>query len=143
VCNPAWLYDPQIKGSELAEDVYEKHFQPPPPPSGGGQGGGQGKGQGKLGEGAPSYGDSQTRKGGKPDPQAAGNGGRFDEHLPPSTDPVTGKEDLPDEQEFKEAIAKAAAAAKAMGKMPASFQRIADEILRAAGQLAGACDGCC
>jgi predicted metal-dependent peptidase len=77
-----------------------------------------------------TYGQHQPRKGGKEDERAKANGGRFDEHLPPSTDPVTGKEDLPDEQEFKEAIAKAAAAAKAMGKMPAGFQRMVDEILQ-------------
>lgn len=129
VCNPAWLYDPDIKGAELTEDVYAKLYKklpnPPKPQSG------RGSGQSQPGKAPPSstYGDSQQRKGGKPDPQAQANGGRFDEHLPPSVDPVTGKEDLPDEQEFKEAIAKAAAAAKAMGKMPAGFQRMVDEIL--------------
>lgn len=121
MCNPAWLYDlSKGKAGELPEDVYERLFKQC-------KGGG---GQGKPGAGAPgTYGQSQPNKGGKQDAQAQANGGRFDSVLEPQTDPVSGKEDLPSEQEFKEAIAKAAAAAKAMGNMPASFQRIVDEIL--------------
>jgi predicted metal-dependent peptidase len=118
--NPAWCFDPSISPEELGEDLYEKHFKKKPP----GQGGSQGQQQGA---GMPVAGDG--RKGGKPDPKAQARGGNFDDVLPPEVDPVTGKEDIPDEAEFREAVARAAAAAKAMGKMPGSFQRMVDEIL--------------
>lgn len=126
LCNPAWLYDPAIKGTDLWEDVYEKHFPKNPPPQGGK---GQGQGSGSP-QGQPHGHQPKTKGGtGKPDPHAQANGGSFDECREPQTDPVTGKEDIPGEAEFKEAIARAAAAAKAMGKMPGSLQRIVDEIL--------------
>lgn len=127
ICNPAWLYDPSVDPDELPEDVYEKMFKnmsPPPPQNSQGGKGGQ---SGQRMPNAPKYGDG--RKGGKPDPQAQGNAGRFDSVLPPQVDAVTGKEDIPDEAGFKEAIARAAAAAKAMGNLPAKFQRLVDEIL--------------
>lgn len=129
LCNPAWLYDPGVTPEELVEDLYEKIFKKNPPPKGGRSASGSAPGAAASATGTnnPTYGDS--RKGGKPDPQAQGAGGRFDNVLPPQVDPVTGKEDLPDEAEFKEAVARAATAAKAMGKMPASLQRIVDEIL--------------
>jgi predicted metal-dependent peptidase len=66
---------------------------------------------------------------GKPDKQAEARGGAFDEILPPPVDPVTGEVDLPEEHEFQEAVARAAAVAKAIGKLPASIQRLVDEIL--------------
>lgn len=75
----------------------------------------------------PTYGES--RRGGKPDPQAAASGGTFDGVLEPQVDPETGREDAPSEGEYKEAIAKAAASAKAMGKYPAHIQKMVDEIL--------------
>ena len=53
----------------------------------------------------------------------------FDQVLPPVLDPVTGAPDIPDEGEFKEAVARAAAAAKAQGNMPGSWQRMVDELL--------------
>jgi predicted metal-dependent peptidase len=126
MCNPAWLYDPQVSGKDLVEDLYEKYFVPPPP--NGGQGGnGQ---QSQHGQGNSTYGQARgSRVPGKPDNYAANNGGRFDELREPYTDTVTGREDLPSESEHREAVARAAAAAKAIGKMPASFQRMVDEIL--------------
>jgi predicted metal-dependent peptidase len=119
ICNPAWLFDPNLgKSGELPEDVYERLFKKS-------NQGGRGSAQTKPG----TMGDASRLKGGKSDKQAEGNGGRFDELLEPQVDPVSGREDLPSETEFKEAVARAAAAAKAMGKMPAGFQRMVDEIL--------------
>ena len=119
-CNPAWLYDPKITGTELVEDVYVDRWRDKP----------AGGGQSSVAKGAPLYGASGVvGKGGKGDTKAAANGGRFDEVLEPSIDPVTGEADLPSDAEFKEAIARAAGAAKAMGNMPAGFQRVVDEIL--------------
>ena len=106
--NPAWLWDKDIKGEELWEDVYERLFK-------------QGKGK------PPPRG--RGRGPGKPDAWAEGNDGRFDDVLDPPTDPVTGEADLPGEHEFKEAVARAASVAKAMGKMPGSLQRMVDELL--------------
>ena len=71
----------------------------------------------------------KTLKGAKSDAQADENMGRFDEVFEPQVDPVSGEEDLADENEFKEAVARAAAVAKARGKMPASMQRLVDELL--------------
>lgn len=109
--NPSWLYAADVSGDALAEEVYERKWQDKPPqPS--------------------TYGSSgKAPKGMKGDKVADANGGSFDEVLEPQTDPVTGAEDLPSEQEFKEAIAKAAAVAKAVGKLPAGLQRRIDEIL--------------
>jgi predicted metal-dependent peptidase len=114
MCNPAWLYDPAISGKDLVEDIYEKY----PPP------------QGSGGQGNSTFGQSRSsRNVRKPDKLAQANDGRFDNVMEPKTDQVTGKEDIPDESAHREAVARAAAAAKAIGKMPASFQRIVDEIL--------------
>lgn len=119
--NPEWLFDRNISGEDLAEDVYEKRYKKPP------QGGGQGNGPCPPNS---TFGSSgQSGRGTKGDAQAKGNGGGFDHVLPPPVDPVSGKEDLPTDAEFKEAIARAAAAAKAVGKMPGSLQRRVDEIL--------------
>jgi predicted metal-dependent peptidase len=49
--------------------------------------------------------------------------------MDPPVDPVTGDVDLPDENEFREAIARAASVAKAVGKLPGNLQRMVDEIL--------------
>jgi predicted metal-dependent peptidase len=119
LCNPAWLYDPSIKPEELAEDLYEKWIKHQPP-------------SGAAGTQViwwvhSLYGDG--RKGGKADKAAQANAGRFDEVLEPHVDAVTGKEDIPSDVQFREAVARAAAAAKAMGNMPGSFQRVVDEIL--------------
>jgi len=134
VCNPAWLFDPNISGDELVEDVYEKWIKQNPPPKGGGSGSARGSGAGANASTTgnnnnPTYGQSRGKGAGKPDPKAQANGGSFDQVLPPEVDPVTGKEDIPDEAEFREAVARAATAAKAMGKLPDSFKRMVDEIL--------------
>jgi hypothetical protein len=130
-CNPDWLYDPQIKASELWEDVYERTLkvikQPPPPPrKGKGEGDG---GQQSIGTAKTFAESGKAIRGAKGDARAKAEAGRFDTVLDPPVDPATGGEDLPDESEFKEAIARAAAAARAMGKMPAGLQRMVDEIL--------------
>lgn len=119
--NPSWLYDPKIGPDALPEDIYEKHF-PKTPPQGG-------SGGNKPDNGFPTAGAASGMKGGKPDKQAQARGGNFDDLLPPQVDPVSGREDAPSEAEFKEAVARAAAAAKAMGKLPAGIQRMVDEIL--------------
>jgi predicted metal-dependent peptidase len=120
MCNPSWLYDPKVTGADLSEDIYARKYQKPPPGQGQGQGGQSGSTYGQSGKGP---------KGAKGDGKADAQGGSFDSVLPPSIDPVTGKEDVPDPAEFKEAVARAAAAAKAMGNMPANFKRLVDEIL--------------
>jgi predicted metal-dependent peptidase len=124
-CNSAWMYDPKIKADEVFEDVYRKIYKKPPPQQGQSQ-------QPTTGSGGsdnkpPTYGD--TQRGGRPDKAAQANEGSFDEVLAPYQDPVTGKDDIPSEVEFTEAIARAAAAAKAIGKLPGSLQRMVDEIL--------------
>jgi hypothetical protein len=151
LCNPEWCFAPDVTGDELIEDVYARKYQQPIEQTDGWPGIGR-KGQGQKpgkqpggGGGSPddpsgrdqgqipkpsTYGESgRGPRGGKPDPQAAANNGRFDELLPPPIDPVTGKEDLPDEMEFKEAVARAAAAAKAMGKLPSQLKKRVDELL--------------
>lgn len=136
--NPEWLYHVDVKGDQLVEDVYVKYWKPPPrQPQGGG--GSQQDNQSPTGRGgnAPTTSPPNPRagaapgapKGLKPDPRAAAQGGRFDEVMEPYYDIATGREDIPSPGEFKEAIASAAAAAKAMGKMPASIERLVNEIL--------------
>lgn len=112
VCNPSWLFKPDVAGEDLTEEVYGKIYKKKPD-----------------GQGSTFGGSGKAPKGAKGDSRADSNGGGFDELLPPPVDPVTGREDTPDPAEFREAIARAAAAAKAMGKMPGSFQRMVDEIL--------------
>jgi predicted metal-dependent peptidase len=112
--NPSWMYADDVTGEDLWEDVYERKYKKNP--------GGQGKGT--------TYGQSgKAPKGAKGDPAADAQGGAFDTIFDPPTDPATGQEDLPSEAEFKEAIARAAAAAKAQGKLPGSLQRKVDQIL--------------
>ena len=134
--NIEWLYAPDVKGDEMVEDVYRRKFrkgggggggQQPPGPGGlPGQPGGQPGGNGDQ----PNTTYGQVKKGANADREARANGGRFDEVLPPFVDPVTGNEDISGEAEFKEALQRAAAAAKAVGKMPGSFQTLIDEILQ-------------
>ena len=109
--NPDWLYDQRFTADHLPEDIYPVIYKNQP-------------------QGGNTYGQSgRAPKGAKGDPAAAGQGGAFDQLLPPSVDPVTGQEDLPGEAEFKEAVARAASAAKAMGKLPDSLQRRINAIL--------------
>jgi predicted metal-dependent peptidase len=134
-CNPAWLYDPTIKASELAEDVYAKLYKqlpppPPPPPGGGGEGeDGQGNpNQPTTGSKPKTFGQAKGRTTGH-DRTAQAAGGRFDEVLEPHRDVVTGKEDVPSEMEFREAVSRAEAVARRAGKLPGNLQRLVREIV--------------
>jgi predicted metal-dependent peptidase len=94
-----------------------------------GQAGGNGTGQ-AVKQDNPTYGGSgKAPRGAKGDPQAQAQGGSFDQVLAPRVDPVTGSEDIPDEGEFKEAIARAYTVAKAMGNVPGTIKRLVDEIM--------------
>jgi predicted metal-dependent peptidase len=123
LCNPEWLYRPDIAGTDKIEDVYKKLFkeQPPiPKPPGP---------EGEEGEVTTRRAGKKYGRGSQPDKDAGEAGGGFDEALEPHVNPVTGSPDEIDEITHKEAVARAAAAAKAIGKMPGSFQRMVDEIL--------------
>jgi predicted metal-dependent peptidase len=129
--NPAWLYNPEIKASELAEDVYEKLFKQNPPPPRRSQKGDD-KGGGTTGSGAnhtPKTSGQQTGRKTGHDVHAQANGGRFDQVLAPQRDAATGAEDVPSEMEFREAVARAEAAAKRAGKMPANLSRVVRDIV--------------
>jgi predicted metal-dependent peptidase len=120
--NPDWMWADDVSGDMVREEVYRRKYKAPPP----GQGSGQG---GSGGAGGSSYRDAgRAPKGAKGDPTAAEHG--QDQVLPPEVDPITGREDLPTDMEFKEAVARAAAAAKAMGNMPDSLARKIEEILQ-------------
>lgn len=132
--NPNWLHHPEVNGSDLVEEVYVKLWvaPPPPPPGGGGQCEGEGEGEGGSGGGSTGTNPNLPKpsvygKGSRPDHDA--KDGRFDELLEPFRDPVSGKEDISDEVVFKEAVARAEQAAKAVGNMPGSLQRLVDQIL--------------
>jgi predicted metal-dependent peptidase len=146
-CNAEWLYDPKIKATELTEEVYKKlwsQLPPPPPPGQPGPCPPQPTGGGGTGNKPPQQGQQPTNGSGPPqlpppktkgptgrpggDKIAAGNNSRMDEILEPQTDPVNGKEDLPSEMEFREAITRAEAAARRAGKLPGNLQRVIDEI---------------
>ena len=132
---PEWLYNKDYKSGDLPEDIYEKLYKKLPEQPNGGCGTGGGVGAGGNGEknppSQPGGGD-----GGKSDgtlshqqPQDMVGGGDkastsldkaieelaksgFDEVRAPEIDPVSGAEDTPGEGEFKEAVARAAAAPK-------------------------------
>lgn len=122
--NPAWLFDPDIIGTDLAERVYVQTYIDEQA-----EGGGGGPGQ------APDMGNAtfgQTPKaprGAKPDEHAKGNGGRFDDTIPPTVNPASGKTDELSDAGHKEAVAAAATAAKGMGKLPASIEKMVEELL--------------
>lgn len=125
--NPDWLYDPEIKGTELWEDVYVRLFK-----QGGGKTVGDGQkesGQGGLPPGKLRRDAPGALRGAAGDPTARANNGAFDTTLDPPIDPSTQEVDLPGESEFQEAISRAAATAKAMGKLPGSLERLVNEIL--------------
>jgi predicted metal-dependent peptidase len=124
--NPDWLYDKTITGDMLWEDVYEKHWQdPPPPPPGGGTGRGEGQPDPSTTGVTKTWKDNPgALKNAKGDAHAKANQGAFDELMEPAP-----ADDLPEEHEFLEAVAHAAAVAKAMGKMPGHLQRMVDELL--------------
>jgi predicted metal-dependent peptidase len=120
--NPAWCYDKRFGADDLPEDVYKSIYTKPP--EGGDNGGSPG-----INPGGRAGSQGAVSKGAKRDAQADANDGGFDEVLPPPVDPVTGKVDLPDDATFREAVARAAAAAKAMGNMPEGLMRRVNEIL--------------
>jgi predicted metal-dependent peptidase len=108
--NPEWLYDPLVKGTDSIVEIYKKLW--------------------KQQQAVPPNTPWVTHgRGSQPDKKAKEKGGGFDEIREPHVDPVTGNTDQISEVAFKEAIARAAQAAKAVGKMPGSFQRMVDEIL--------------
>jgi predicted metal-dependent peptidase len=119
--NPDWMWADDVDGSQLREEVYARKFKQRK------QNGGQGKGTGPGG-GTTHRDSGHAGKGAKGDPTAQQHG--QDQVLPPEIDPVTGREDIPSEMEFKEAIARAAEAAKAMGNMPGGLLRRVEEILQ-------------
>jgi predicted metal-dependent peptidase len=106
--NPDWMWAQDVDGNQIREEVYKRKYKKPPESQGS---------SGKAGKGAKGDGAARAQ-------------GNQDQVLEPETDPVTGREDLPSEMEFKEAIARAAAAAKAMGNMPDSLLRKINEILQ-------------
>ncbi len=119
--NPSWLWDAQTSPEDLTEDTYARHFKAKPPQP-----------QGSKPKPAPGKtlaGSGHGPRGVPGDKQADSQGGGFDSLMAPPVSPVTGKADLPDDGEFKEAVARAATAAKAMGKLPGSLQRKIDTIL--------------
>jgi predicted metal-dependent peptidase len=134
--NPSWLLEPTVTGEELWEDVYDRLVQPPPPqppppqppppqpppPPQGGQNPSQPPPPPPPPQGSTPKSTGKSLKGAKGDPVADAQGGAFDRVLEPA-------DNLPSDHEIKEAVARAAAVAKAMGKLPAEFQRLVDEIL--------------
>lgn len=112
--NPSWCYAPDVSGDEIGEDVYVKKWKDK-----------KGGGSGAV---ATTWGSSgKAPKGAQPDAASAQHG--MDQLMEPEVDPVTGAVDELSDQELKEAVARAATAAKAMGNMPANLQRKIDEIL--------------
>jgi predicted metal-dependent peptidase len=130
LCNPEWLYDPAIKGTDKIEEVYKKLYaempKRPRKPRGPGEAEPCEDGEGGTTGSKPP---KTYKRGSQPDKEAQKQGGRFDEVTEPHVDPKTGQESQIDEITFKESIARAAMAAKSVGKMPGNFQRIVDEIL--------------
>lgn len=110
--NPSWLWADDVTGSDLWEDVYNRKYDP------------------NFKSGTRYAGNPKAARSGQVlDNDADAAGGGFDTVMPPPVDPVTGQVDLPTDAQFREAIDRAAGAAKAMGKLPASVKRMVDEIL--------------
>ena len=131
LCNPEWLYDPRISGTDNIVDVYKKLWCDADLDRGGMQ---QKQVQPGLPAPTPQTSGGNTPgvtygRGSQPDKTAKANGGGFDDVRPPLVDPITGTDDEIGEIAFKEAVARAAQAAKAVGKMPGSLQRLVDELL--------------
>lgn len=128
--NPSWLFDKRFGPNDLPEDIYKIIYEKQPEGDGGGDGGGKDPGgKGGRPNGSTARDQGKTPRGAKGDPVADQNGGGFDDVLPPPIDPVTGEEDVPTEGEFREAVARAAAAAKAMGNLPGNLAKRVEEIL--------------
>lgn len=105
--HPDWLFRQDITGDMLMEDVY-KLLKKERKKGGGGHGQQPGGGGANSGSG-----------------QGPGGG----DLLAPATDPSTGREDTMSDMSHKEAVARAAAHAKGIGKMPAGYEKIVDEVL--------------
>lgn len=111
--NPSWLYADDVTGADLSEEVYARKYKKKP-------------------DAPTNYGQSgKGPKGARRDKTADAAGGQFDTVLPPPVDPVTGKEDVMDDSTFKEAVSRAAAAAKAMGNLPEALKKRIESILEA------------
>jgi predicted metal-dependent peptidase len=110
LCNPEWLYDTAIKGTDDIVEVYKKLWA-------------EKQQQPSLLLGV-TYG-----RGSQPDKAAKGQGGRFDDVMAPPVDKATGEVDEIGEIAFKEAVARAAMHAKAVGNMPGTLERLVGEIL--------------
>ena len=145
LCNPEWLYDKTISGTDKIEEVYKTLYgklPPPPPPrrpceegeKQEGKGGGQGEGaddkpsdDGKVGP--LVTGSSKYGRGSQPDKRAAAAGGRFDVIEEPYIDPVSAVPDEIDDITHREAVARALSAAKAVGNVPGFIERLCEEII--------------
>jgi predicted metal-dependent peptidase len=141
-CNSEWLYDPNVKGDELVEDLYRMRYKGQPggsgtivqePPSGSQPSNQPSQTSSPSPAERPqgtTFGEAGRRTYSKPDARAAARGGGFDDVLEPQIDPSTGKDDLPSEMEFKEAISRAAdAAERSQGSIPGSMKRLIKETL--------------
>lgn len=129
--NKNWLFDYSMsaKGMEHCSVVYEKLYAalgpPPPPPPGG-----------KPGDKPGNNPGGQPGGNGPPPPPGGsmpGNGqDRFDQHLQPGAakgeDPDKAQEGR-NESEWRVAVAAAARAAEAQGKLPAGLKRFIGDIL--------------
>jgi predicted metal-dependent peptidase len=128
-CNTEWLFDPIVKGDELVEDLYRERYVLPPQGGGSGDQLGSSPGPAERPQG-PTYGEAGRRTYTKPDKRASARGGGFDDVLEPQVDVATGKDDLPSDMEFREAIARAAdAAERSQGSIPGSMKRLIQETL--------------
>lgn len=123
LCNPEWLYDNTISGTDKIEDVYVSLYQRLPPPLFAGD-------EAKENKPGPTTGStSKYGKGSQPDKRAAAAGGRFDEVEEPYVDPATAIPDEIDDITHREAVARAMSAAKAIGDVPGFIERLVEEII--------------
>jgi predicted metal-dependent peptidase len=146
-----WLYDERITAGELVEDVYKRLLeQLPPSPSnddsddsdGDGDGDGDGSddsdtdegdeteddssgGGGGGGGGGTDEGDDASSGSGNPRVPAAPNAQQFDYHMLPPKDIDVQHSEI----EWKAAVQAAVIGAKAIGRMPASMERLVDGFL--------------
>jgi predicted metal-dependent peptidase len=104
------LLDKQHTIEDTADTVYDRIWKKPPPGKGGGK---QGNQQAPEGAGAGSTASNETPDG----------HGTLDTHVY-DNDPTS-----VDESEIKRAVVSAAEAAKAVGKLPASLQRLVDDLI--------------
>lgn len=108
--NPEWLYNPEVKGDDLWEEIYERLWP--------------------QRESKPTtFKDAgRSLRGAKGDEFAKANSGRFDRVEEPPLFP-DGSEDLPSEEDFREAVARANEVQKSQGDAPNCVKRLIKEIL--------------